>query len=542
MQTTLFRPLPSLGFIVFALFHVACENKQDEQTRPNILLVMADDMGYSDISCYGGEMRTPNLDDLAKDGLRFTQFYNGARSCPTRASLLTGLYAHQTGIGHMVGTSSDQPGYTGIMNSHCVTMATVLRSAGYATYMTGKWHVSRSTDTADTHNWPLQRGFDKYFGTITGAGSFFDPHTLTYNNTPIESPADYYYTDAISDSASAFITTHLQEQENPFFLYVAYTAPHWPLHAPESAIEEYKGRFEAGWDHLRRQRIKRMKQMGIIQDQWKLSPRDKRIPAWDTISDKAFQQKRMEVYAAQVEIMDRGIGRIVESLRENDQLDNTLILFLSDNGGCAETLSKEAAWVRRFGPETTHDGKEVVFGNSTGRMPGPPDTYQSYGVNWANLSNTPFRLYKHYVHEGGIATPLIVHWPDHIRQPGSLYREPGHIIDIMPTLAQVAGAEYPDSLNNRDILPPEGTSLLPALQGKVIEREEPLFWEHETNKAIRQGKWKLVAKWNGDWELYNLKTDRTERNNLADQYPERVRQMEQMWEEWALRTHVKPRN
>jgi len=452
------------------------------------------------------------------------------------------LYAHQTGIGHMVGTSSDQPGYTGIMNEQCVTLATVLQSAGYQTYMSGKWHVSKSTDTSDIHNWPLQRGFDKYFGTITGAGSFFDPHTLTYNNTPIESPADYYYTDAISDSASAFIGDHLTEKEDPFFLYVSYTAPHWPLHAPEKDIEKYGGRFEEGWDQLRKQRLKRMQEMGIIQDHWKMSPRDERIPAWDTVSDKAFQQRRMEVYAAQVDIMDQGIGRIIETLRKNDQLDNTLFIFLADNGGCAETLRENAAWVRGLGPETTHDGKEVIYGNFTGRMPGPPDTYQSYGVNWANLSNTPFRLYKHYVHEGGIATPLIVHWPNQVSQPGSLYREPGHIIDIMPTLAEVAGAEYPDSLDNREILPPEGISLLPVIRGEEIQRDKPLFWEHGTNKAIRQGQWKLVATWNGDWELYNLEEDRTELNNLADQYPERVRKMKERWEKWALRTHVKPRN
>ena len=542
MKPTLFRYALPLGFIAFALNHMACQKKNAEQSQTNIVLVMADDMGYSDIGCYGGAIQTPNLDQLAQDGLRFTQFYNGARSCPTRASLLTGLYAHQTGIGHMVGTNSDQPGYTGIMNQHCVSLATVLQSAGYSTYMTGKWHVSKSTDTSDMHNWPLQRGFDKYYGTITGAGSFFDPHTLTYNNTPIESPPGYYYTKVISDSASAFVEDHLKEKKNPFFLYVAYTAPHWPLHAPKEDIEKYKGRFDQGWDQLRRERMERMQEMGIIRDNWKMSPRDDRVPAWDTVSDKAFQQRRMEVYAAQVDIMDRGIGRIIETLRAKDELGNTLFIFLSDNGGCAETLSKEAAWVRRFGPETTHDGKEVIYGNFTGRMPGPPDTYQSYGVNWANLSNTPFRLYKHYVHEGGIATPLIIHWPGQINQPGSLYRQPGHIIDIMPTLAEVAGAEYPDSLNNRDILPQEGKSLLPALKGEPIKRDAPLFWEHETNKAIRQGPWKLVSKWNGDWELYNLEADRTERNNLAGQYPERVRHMKERWEEWALRTHVKPRN
>ncbi|HUT13463.1 MAG TPA: arylsulfatase [Thermoguttaceae bacterium] len=531
---------------------------QDEAPKPNVIIMMADDMGFSDIGCYGGEIQTPNIDQLAAGGLRFTQFYNTARCCPTRACLLTGLYSHQSGVGHMMNDRGFD-GFRGDLNENCLTIAQVMKTADYATYMAGKWHVTRFWQQTDSkHNWPLQRGFDRYYGTIQGAGSFFDPYTLTDGNESIVPDSDdYYYTDAIADNAAKFISEH--EQDRPFFMYVAFTSPHWPMHAKEQDIAKYKGRYDQGWDALRAERHRRMIEMGIVDAKWEITPRDPAAPAWEDADLKPWFCRRMEVYAAMVDCMDQGIGRIVEALKKTDQLDNTLILFLADNGGCAEEYGggKNVAadpdkpvvlkpmapgeLQTRMQPSHTRDGRPVRVGR--GVMPGPADTFIAYGLPWANASNTPFRLYKHWVHEGGISSPLVAHWPEGIsaERHGKLYHEPGHLIDLMATCVDMGGADYPQRFKGHEITPMQGVSLRPAFTGESLARPTPIFWEHEGNRAIREGKWKLVAKGaNGPWELYDIQADRTELNNLAEEYPDRVEAMAERWEAWAIEAKAKP--
>ena len=524
---------------------------------PNIILIMADDMGYSDIGCYGGEIRTPNLNRLASGGLRFTQFYNTARCCPTRASLMTGLYQHQAGVGHMTGDSG-YDGYRGDLNKRCVTIAEVLKEAGYSTYMSGKWHVTKHRwPDGPRHNWPRQRGFDRFFGTIHGAGSFYDPNSLTRDNTQIPPGSDdFYYTNAISDNAAKFVEEHRSRSgDKPFFMYVAYTSPHWPMHALPEDIARYKGRYDKGWDVLRAERHKRMIKMGIVEGKWKITERDSRVPPWEQAKRKQWHARRMEVYAAMVDCMDQGIGRIVSELKKTGNLDNTLIFFLADNGGCAEEYgsrgpvrpdpSKKVVLKpmdknelqRDMQPKVTRDGRPVRTGE--GVMPGPADTYIAYGRPWANSSNTPFRLYKHWVHEGGISTPLIVHWPAVVKARGRLRHQPGHLVDIMATCVDVADAKYPGEYKGHKITPAEGRSLAPAFGNKQIEREA-LYWEHEGNRAVRKGKWKLVSKHPGRWELYDLEADRTELNNLAQKNPQKVEQLKGLYESWAARCGVRP--
>lgn len=503
--------------------------------RPNIVLMMADDMGFSDIGCYGGEIATPNLDGLARGGVRFGQFYNTARCCPTRASLLTGLHPHQAGVGHMVDTGRQLPGYRGDLNGQCVTIAEALRPAGYRTAMSGKWHVTPVTDSK--HNWPMQRGFEKYYGIIHGAASYYDPVTLVRGNE-YAPPKDknYYFTDAIGENAVRYIDEY-SKGKDPFFLYVAFTSPHWPLHALEPDIAKYRGRYKGGWDALREERHARMKKMGIVDGRWPLTPRDEKAPAWADAPNKEWYERRMEVYAAQVDRMDQNIGRILGKLKETGADENTLVLFLSDNGGCAEELGPKAA--ARHIPKVTPDGRPVVQGNRPEVMPGGPDTYQSYGLPWANASNTPFRRYKHWVHEGGIATPLIARWPSQIRKTGGFTQQTGQLVDIMATCVDAGGAQYPTERKGEKVQPMEGKSLLPAVRGgKPVERE--LYWEHEGNKAVRVGDWKLVSRYPGDWELYNLKTDRTELSNLAAAQPARVAELKGKWEAWAKRANVEP--
>ena len=521
-------------------------NENRLSNSPNIVLILNDDMGFSDLGCYGGEVHTPNLDRLATGGLRFTQFYNTARCCPSRASMLTGLHPHQTGVGHM--TSDDGlEGYRGDLNDRCVTIADAVHSEGYGTYMSGKWHVSRHTGAdGPKHSWPCQRGFDQYYGIITGAANFWKPNTLTRDNTRIghdELPEGYFFTDAVSDEAATYIRNHTEKTpDRPFFTYVAYTAPHWPLHAHEEDIAYYNGRFAAGWDELREERLSRMREMKILDEAWQLTARDPSQPPWSDAQYKEWNQRRMEVYAAQITRMDAGIGRIINTLEETGQLDNTLILFLADNGGCAEELGGPPA-IRDsnslISTETTSDGQPVYRGNDPSIMPGPETTYQSYGVPWANLSNTPFREYKHWVHEGGIATPLIAHWPDAIKSGGELRHQPGQLPDIMATCLEVSGATYPEEHNGKPILPLEGTSLVPIFDGKD-NGKEVLYWEHEGNCAVRQDKWKLVCKFPGDWELYDVEAERTEINNLATKHPQKLNELVGLYRDWADRCFIYP--
>jgi arylsulfatase len=533
--------------------------------QPNVIIIMADDVGYSDIGCYGGEIATPNLDALAAGGVRFTQFYNTARCCPTRAALLTGLYPHQAGIGHMMGDYGIE-GYRGDLNRRSVTIAEALKPAGYRTYAAGKWHVTPG-DTpkalADRHNWPLQRGFDRFYGTIHGAGSFWDPSSLVRDNqliTAANDPAyrpseDYYYTDAISDHAAKFIREHKRDQAGrPFLLYVPYTAAHWPMHARERDIAKYKGKYDNGYGPVRAARWAKQKQLGIADAAWGLAPQ---AGDWAKVKNKEFEIRCMEVYAAMLTVMDEGIGRIVAELKATGQYENTVICYLQDNGGCAETNGRTGTFTPRPAaptsppmardaqqfssrPDQTRDGYPVRGGS--GVMPGPADTYVAYGGDWANVSNTPFREYKHWVHEGGIATPLIVHWPAGIStaRRGKIDAQPGHLIDLMATCVDLSGAHYPTKFNGETITPMEGVSLRPALQGKSLQRAQPIFWEHEGNRAVREDRWKLVSKFPGGWELYDMTADRTEAHDLAAKEPVRLKAMIASYHAWAKRAHVVP--
>jgi arylsulfatase len=530
--------------------------------RPNILIVLSDDMGWSDLGCYGGEIKTPNLDALAAKGLRFTQFYNCARCCPTRASLLTGLYPHTAGVGHMT-SDNHQAGYQGELNQRCLTIAEAVRPAGYRTYMVGKWHVVRDIKPdGPKYDWPMQRGFDKFYGTITGGGSFYDPTTLCRGNTyitpqndPDYRPQSFYYTDALTDNAIAFLKEHQRESpKQPFFMYLAYTAAHWPMHAKPEDIARYKGKYDAGYDAVRQGRLERLKQMGLIKSRWTPAPT---AGNWANAPDKKWEIRCMEVYAAMVDCLDQGIGRVVSELKNEGQLDNTLVFFLQDNGACAENMGRLAPkepyptdlkpmrpdelQPKIWPPMQTRDGKPVRTGPDA--MPGPADTYVAYGKAWANVSNTPFREYKHWVHEGGISTPLIVHWPKGIRRnrQGRTEAAPGHVVDLMATCVDVANANYPRDHNGQSIHPLAGVSLRPAFQGRSLQRAAPLYWEHEGNRALREGKWKIVAKGPaGAWELYDMDADRTESRDLAVQHPDRIRQMIARWESWATQNEVLP--
>jgi arylsulfatase len=503
--------------------------------RPNIILIMADDMGYSDLGTYGSEIQTPNLDRLARNGLKFTQFYNAARCVPTRASLLTGLYPHQAGIGHMVGQAANGL-YYGDLSRNAITLAEGLRSAGYSTYMTGKWHLTPFRAGAAVPNGPVQRGFDRFYGIITSIRSYYNPPSLMEDDRELPATqGDYHFTDAVTDHAVQYISR--QSPEKPYFLYAAYTAPHFPLHAREADIARYRGRFKAGWDALKKERYKTMVDLKLIDPAWPLPERDPQELPWDEV-DPAYRDwfdERMAVYAAMIEQMDRGIGKILEAVEARGELDKTLIVFLSDNGGCAEEVGP-----RGLGggfPLQTRSGKTIRLGNDPAIKPGPEDTYGSYGLEWAGLSNTPFRRYKSFVHEGGIATPLIVSWPSRIRP--AITNEPGHVIDFMPTFLELAGAEYPKEYNGRAVQPVEGRSLLPVFQGR--NRPETVYvWEHEGNRAIRQGDWKLVSRFPESWELHDMKSDRLEARDLANQMPERTAALSGLYEQWAQRTGIKP--
>jgi arylsulfatase A-like enzyme len=542
----------------FFLLLIAASSLQ--AAAPNIILIMSDDMGFSDLGCYGGEIQTPNLDRLAQGGVRLNQFYNTGRCCPTRASLLTGLYPHQAGIGHMM-EDRGHDGYRGDLNNRCVTIAEALKPAGYRTYAVGKWHVTKhAKPEGPKHNWPLQRGFDRFYGTITGAGSFYDPGTLTRDDTMISpfadpeyQPKQYYYTDAISDHAVRFIDDHARDQkEKPFFLYMAYTAAHWPMHALGEDVAKYRGKYNAGYESIRQARFLRMKQMGLIPKNAELSPT---VGDWANVKDKAWEAGCMEVYAAMIDRMDQGIGRVVGTLEKNHLLENTLILFLQDNGGCQEGIGRQpkppeanrmtypaiAQDAIRLDiiPKQTRDGQPVKQGQ--GVTPGGPNDYIAYGEAWANVSNTPHREYKHYVHEGGISTPLIAHWPAGIptRQNGKIENQAGHLVDLMASCVDVAGAKYPAEFNGHAIQKMEGASLVPAFQG-MDNGVRSIFWEHEGNRAHRFGPWKIVAKENKPWELYNVDQDRAEQHNLAENDPERVKTMASSWETWAGRANVLP--
>lgn len=484
--------------------------------RPNIILIMADDLGFSDIGPYGSEISTPNLDRLAAGGVRFTQFNNTPRCCPSRAALLTGIYSHQAGVGHMV-QDYGLPGYRGFLNEHCVTVAEALKPSGYHPLMVGKWHVGEKHP-----HWPVDRGFERYFGLITGGDNYFRPKNQmaleneSWQNTD---PA-YYMTNAFADHAVNLIGEYAAKPD-PYFLYMPFTAPHWPLHALPEDIAKYRGKYMKGWDILRQERHERQMSKGIVDARWGITPRDEVVPSWTSIGNKDDWDLRMAVYAAQVDRLDQNIGRILDKVKETGQEENTLIMFLADNGGCAE---------ENIAPE--------IYGVPAGSA----DSFTSYRRPWANLSNTPFRLYKHWVHEGGISSPFIAYWPAVIKQQNSLHHDRAHMIDLMATVLDAAGAEYPSTYKGNEIHPLEGKSLLPTFQGRKRELHDAIFWEHEGNKAVKSGDWKLVSQYPDGWGLYNLAEDRTEMRDLSIEQPKKVAELAGLWMDWAKRSNVRPWN
>lgn len=500
-----------------------CADRSAAADSPNIIVILVDDLGYSDLGCFGSEIATPNVDRLAANGVAFTQFYNAARCNPTRAALLTGRYPHQAGVGY---SDVGIPGYRGRINRESVTLAEVLSEAGYRTLMSGKWHLG--TNRGD---WPIERGFARFFGLLGGAGSYWEvlpgeAYRLALDSQlwrPSKNNADFYLTDAITDYAIEFVQEATASQ-SPFFLYLSYTAPHWPLHARSEDITKYAGRYDRGWDDLRRSRFERQKKLGIWDDGVELPAREEGIPAWDSLS--AMEQRdwarRMEVYAAMVDRMDQGVGRVLEELANHGVEKNTLAMFLSDNGGCEEDPRRDTA------------------GSDPHAPPGPAGGFWGCGPPWANASNTPFRKYKRYIHEGGIATPLICHWPNGIESPGRMDRDSGHVIDVMATVLDVAVVEYPKEYRGHSISPHEGISLAPSLRNEPRRTHEYLYWEHTGNRGVLAGNWKLVSDRSGIWELYDLERDRTELIDLAAMKPRIVDELALRHTAWADQIGVIP--
>jgi arylsulfatase A-like enzyme len=521
-------------FIALVLTALSLTAVSQVQTRPSVIVILVDDMGWSDLGSYGGEIPTPHLDALAAKGVRFTHFYNTARCSPTRASLLTGLYPHQTGMGHLDNIVREgSAGTTGRLNERCVTMAEVLREAGYLTAMTGKWHLGQQNGTP-----PWERGFERVLNVRAG-GIYFPKQNyreggeivkrgqepLYLDGNPIARDAaavgkDWYATFLWAEFGLKFID-EAQKANKPFFLYIAHNAPHFPLMAPQEIIAKYRGKYKTGWDRLREERYRRQIKMGLIEAKWPLSPRAEESPAWDTVSEEEKERfdHLMAVYAAMIEAIDTSVGTLVKGLQARGALDNTLILFMSDNGGNAET-----------GPQ----------GRFNGDPPGGPNSNLYLGMNWATLNNTPFRRFKHFTHEGGISTPLIAHWPQGIPRDrhNRFEHQPGHVIDVMPTVLDATGTSYPREFNGQVIQPMEGVSLRPAFAGRPLRRTQPIFFEHEGNRAIRSGKWKLVSKYLDGWELYDIEADRVERNDLAAKHPDIVKKLKSEWEAWAKRANV----
>jgi len=541
-------------FIAFVMICVAAPLLGADE-RPNILLVLVDDMGYSDLGCYGGEIDTPQIDSLAANGLRFSGFYNTGRCCPTRASLLTGLYPHQTGVGKMT-FEENRPGYRGFLQPNCVTIAEVLREAGYQTSMVGKWHLSQTRmgprhmrnlnnqvllkQFSDPETYPVGRGFDSHYGIVWGVVNHFDPFTLVRDTTPVQNvEPDYYATDAFTDEAVANIHEHA-ESDSPFFLYVAYTAPHWPLHAREEDIARYRETYSDGWQSIREARYQKQLKMGLFKNRSdiRLSPRHDASVAWTDEPKKEWEMRAMAVHAAMIDRVDQGVGKLVDALRATDQFDNTLILFLSDNGA-----SPERPAVPGFDRYSqTRRGEPVTyFGPGMPRdvLPGNELTCAGIGPRWANVANTPFRYWKGDQHEGGIRTPLIAHGPTGlVTNPGSITHQKGHVMDLCATCLDAAEARYPKVYQTRIITPLEGKSLLPILRGKDREGHKQLFFEHYGHRAVREGDLKLVAGEKGPWELYDLSTDPTELHNLAEEQPNIIRRLAADWQQWAERTGV----
>ncbi|MBB5644934.1 arylsulfatase [Pedobacter cryoconitis] len=499
-----------------------------QQAKPNIVVILADDLGFSDIGAFGSEIHTPVLDKLAKQGLVMSQFYNAARCCPSRAALLTGLYPHQAGVGDMVQNKGSEA-YQGFLNSNCATMGELLKTGGYNTIVSGKWHVGLVPSA-----WAVNRGFDKSFTLQNNGSSYFNSQPL-YNDGRVvtfllngqevqRQDTSLYLTQAITNFALKSLD-EIKDQPNPFLLYVAYNAPHWPIQALPEDIAKYKGKYLNGWDELRLRRYKKLQALGIIKKEWVLSPRFENVKAWSSLSEpeKELWDTRMAIYAAMIDRMDAGIGQILDKIKELKKDKNTLVVFLSDNGGSADE-------VKNWDYVTQKNG-----------VPGSVNSIDSYEAPWGNASNTPFRLFKKNTHEGGISSPFIAYYPGLI-EAGSSSDLPAHFIDLLPTLLELSGIEYPETFKGNPLTKLEGRSLLDVFKGKKTGRNDAFYWEHEGSRAIRDGDWKLVAELNAPWELYNLKTDRTEVYDLATKYPDRVKQMEKKYQIWAAKVGVRDWN
>ena len=526
--------MKKLYFFVFCVFLFCCTNQKKETEKPNIVLILADDMGFSDLGSYGGEINTPNIDQLAYGGVRFTNFYNAARCCPTRASLLTGRYPHQAGVGSMVYRNYGGA-YQGFLNKESVTLAEVLQSSGYKTIMSGKWHVGHKEG-----QWPTDRGFDRFYGIHIHVDSYWKvlKNCEVYQDGKLLIPAtndpvnhifpeqDWYTTDVFTDYAIKFLEEEREKDDRPFFLYMAYNAPHFPLEAHDEDIEKYRGQYMEGWDKLRKEKFESMKKIGVIPDNSVLSPSEN--AKWDTLSmeDRLELDFRRAIYAAQIDRLDQNIGRLVNHLKQTGAYDNTLIIFLSDNGCSAESGQFGMNW-GKYKIENYAEWKEKSGWSI------------SQGQAWANLSNVPFRLYKRYTHEGGIATPFIVHWPEKIQDPGTFQRSTGHVADVMSTLVEAAGALYPENYNGHDIKPTVGKSLIPLLNSAERQDNKYIYWEHLGHRAIRKGDWKLVAESGKDWELYNLVDDPAELNNLINEKPELSETLKNAYFRWAKENDVR---
>lgn len=504
----------SFAFSIVILLFSACRlaDEQAVKERPNIIILFADDMGYSDLGCMGSEIQTPNLDRLAREGVLMTHFYTTSRCCPSRASLMTGQYAHRVGMGHM-NYDWDIPSYRGFLTEGAVTIPEVLKTAGYRTMMTGKWHIGD-----ERPNWPIDRGFERFYGIPAGGGVYFWPpvgleRPVYRNDEQIVPEAGWYSTDAFTTHAIEFIR-EAKRDDAPFFLYTAYIAPHFPLQAWPEDIDKYEGVYDSGYETIRRARFKKQKELGVLPPNMELSPVD--FEDWSGVGDPAFETRRMQVYAAMVDRLDQNIGRLMETLEAEGLAENTIVFFLSDNGGCPNGLNRT--------PEV-----EV----------GSPGSFAAYGKAWANVSNTPYRMYKAMEHEGGLLTPLIARWPAGLKEKGLISHEPAHIIDFMATCLDLAGADYPEALAGEPVLSPVGKSFLPQLKGKPSDDERKLFWEHEGNKAVRHGPWKLVKRHQQDWELYRLDKDPAELQDLSAEFPERVQALSLDYKEWAGKYGVK---
>lgn len=512
MKKTLILLLTAFAVNCFAV-------QKPKNKKPNIILILADDLGYSDLGAYGSEINTPNLDKLAKEGLRLQEFYNNSICAPTRASLLTGQYQHKAGVGYF---SNDLglPAYQGYINQESLTLAEVLKENGYSTLTSGKWHISGKNVSL-----PWQRGFDVVYprnGSSAGSGS---PQEMKVQTDKEGFPlSESLQTNLITKHAVEFIDA-ASKSSKPFFLYLAHTAPHWPLVALPEDIAKYKGKYDKGWDQLRAERFERQKQLGIISTDTKISKKDEDIYDWSRLSYDQRQQwaKKMEVFAAMVDRLDQGVGAILTKLEQTGEAENTFIVFLSDNGAPAEDLVK---W---------HHGASKNSGPV-----GTTGSWESQSKNWSYLSNTPFLAFKDYLYEGGINSPFIAWYPSKIKA-GTVRKGTGHIIDLAPTFYEIAGAKYP--ARYKGIVPNTlpGKSLLPVLYGQQTEvkREEPLFWERAGNRAVREGKWKLVSHWPSyAWELYDLENDRGETINLARANHDVVSKLSVKYFAWAKKTGV----